>query len=939
MKFDVNTIYTILEKVFKGVDLNNQNEKGFVSVHCPFHDDNRPSAFIKPIDGFFECFTCGCYLQFEQFIKKKFNLNNDKSTANLIRMISSDNYIDDVQANHNKLLQNLAKLFTLQNLGISLETIKECMLVDSGNYELTIPVYLDGMLLGYRYYTPNPKDNQPKAMPSPGLSNGLIIPFDLWKIDNRPTVICEGEKDMLVARSNGFNAITFTGGCNSIPYGFESYFKNKAVAICYDNDEAGRTAAAKLADHLFKYGCSNVRVVTNWYEVIRENKEDLTDFFMKYKGTYQQLANYINNTLIWTNEDSKRLKDKEIPPIHLSQSIMSENLNKQVQSLVQVKASGGEVRTIPKVLLFKFETSNHDYLIEEYETTIEDVCGILSTKQKEYYADLANKIAWDRKLYIKYVGVKYKGVNVDPIKYGEYPVYSYLVSSYTESETISSKMYDKQSINEILELVAYSFKELETSKVYTIYYKAITNIFKGRVIQLLINDFDHSMNSINNFKLTEYTKQIINIFKPNGSIKDKVNELYYNIKYNGIAHLDFNLWLANELTFHSCLWFKLNGKKTRGVIYTNVIGDTRVGKSEISQELVRKYQQGKFINAKLSTIDSIIGGTAEKNKEQFLKAGVLPKNNRSLVVMEELHGLGNDYFKKVTEVKSSGKVSIQRVIGELNLECIVRLIEIANPKAKDNNTSARTVSEFPSGVDVIRSLIFNPEDIARNDIYIIVKKSQYINPYNHNVNIPKIPDEYHREKIRWVWSRKANNILFENENYIWEQAQNKLNKKYDCNGLVILGAEAYIKVARMAIALASMLCSTIDYENIIVKNEHVDYVIQWLDELYSSEVMRIDEYVMNERSYSECVEEDIVKLQELYDDWPTAISLLENQPETTRDMLIQMSGKKSQETGPLFTGLSVGKFIRIFGNSIVPTKKFREAIKLINKSGLQLGGI
>lgn len=926
-------IYNILSNIFKGVDLTNTNDKGYVMVHCPFHHDTTQSAGLNPLDGFFKCFTCGCEYQFDQFISKYYNINDYKQLEKYLKQLEvSILTSNEVDEKHKLLLNNIAKLFKIQALGISLDVIKQCKLCDNNqSYEVSIPVTIDGMLLGYKYYTSTPNENMVKSFVTSGIPNGTIIPFDIWKIDNRPTLICEGEKDMMVARTHGFNAITLIGGCNALPKGWELYFKDKDVAICYDNDEAGRLGGVKLADWLFKQG-ARVKLVTNYYEVIRENKEDITDFFVKYKKDYATLATYINSTPYWTQEDSNKLKEKDMPIISLDKCLDTKHLNKFRQSIIQVKAEDGGVKSIPKVIKFTWKDKDKNDLFKTYtidinQDTIDYVIHLIQSlaTRKDVMKNIAHQVAWENDLYRKMNLGKYVGYEFSK---EEQPLFISLVSPYIESEIVSNKMQN-ESINETLELVSYSFERLEASKVYTITYKTFANDYSKRNVELLVKEIEHANNSIASFKITDETKQILDTFKAT-NIGMKVIDLYNNIKYNGIAHLDFDLWLANELTFHSCLYFNLNNKVRRGTIYTNVIGDTRVGKSEISQHLVQQYKQGKFLNAKLSTVTSIVGGYDDKSK--FVKAGVLPKNNRGLLVMEELHGLGNDYFKKVTEVKSSGKVSINRVNGELSLECNVRLVEISNPKSNDEKMGAKSVSEFPHGVDIIKSLILNPEDIARNDIYVIIKKSKYINPYDHNIKIEPIPKHYHQEKIKWVWSRGVDNIKFENEKYIWEQANALLNSKFDCDGLSLLGSEAYIKVAKMSIALAMMLCSTTDYENILVKNEHVDYIIEWLTQLYSNETMKIDRYVEEEKSYSTYTQKDIDILQSMFMEWGNAILHLENMSETTKDLLIQFSGKKPNETGSLFADLSINKFIKSYSNNkIVPTSKFRQVVKHINK--------
>jgi 5S rRNA maturation endonuclease (ribonuclease M5) len=94
------------------------------------------------------------------------------------------------------------------------------------------------------------KGVMPKSKSDSGVPAGLVLPYHLWCDDPSDTVICEGEKDMLFARMAGYNAISL-GGCNNIPHVFLESFRDRKVYIVYDNDNAGRAGATKLANALY----------------------------------------------------------------------------------------------------------------------------------------------------------------------------------------------------------------------------------------------------------------------------------------------------------------------------------------------------------------------------------------------------------------------------------------------------------------------------------------------------------------------------------------------------------------------------------------------------------------------------------------------------------------------------------------------------------------
>jgi putative DNA primase/helicase len=72
--------------------------------------------------------------------------------------------------------------------------------------------------------------------------------------------LCEGEPDMLCARSNGLNATTQTAGCGTWPEEFTEYMAGRDVVICYDADHAGFRGAHKAAESIARLAKS-VRVI------------------------------------------------------------------------------------------------------------------------------------------------------------------------------------------------------------------------------------------------------------------------------------------------------------------------------------------------------------------------------------------------------------------------------------------------------------------------------------------------------------------------------------------------------------------------------------------------------------------------------------------------------------------------------------------------------
>lgn len=896
-----------------------------VNVTCPFphrtangiaYLESNPSAHVNTQDRVFHCKSCGTghnEISFIQqilgcsFVHAKKLLNCFSNEEDLLQWKQSTNLSDNSR--------ELA-----HRLGISDTVLEELNVASTDTDSLMFPVFMYDHLLDVRKYNPGGK---PKVKSRTNCPSGLIIPYDIWKDTpaKRVTILCAGEKDMAVARSHGLNAITFTGGEQSKPKMLEP-FRDRIVAICYDNDEAGKTGAIKVATEL--YGVAHtIKIVTGFHEVCCESGEDITDFFMKYGKTKEDLIQYIKDTPAFEGNEETQ---STLPIVDLLTATKAQYVNQLVRSNIQVVAvSDASFLTPSAIIAEKFRLAGNNDLMavgqtadwELSEDNIQDVLHLVDNNFKE------EVIVENIRRLLK-IPPKEKYVTVR--QYSKRPVYKANVTDLfetTSAETVP------------MEFTAYSVgMKLESGKKYLATYKLVPHPYKGAQLIMLITNAVQATDSVNDFKLTperiEHLKQIQALAEtPEARVTALVEKVKGILGYNG----NNTLITAMDLAYHTVLQFNFGTfKNVRGYLDTMIVGESRVGKSSTAEALRTTYELGTFTSlaGNSATIPGLIGGSNKVNGSFQTRAGVIPQNHRGLIIFEEFGKSNNNILKELTDIRSSNEVRIARVSGTVTMPAMVRMITLTNVKS---DGTIKPIASYPNGIAVITELVGAAEDIARYDMLVVLsdRGTSQINPLWE----PEVPldKEVYQTRLRWVWSRTTDQVILSSEvsNYIIEKS-NELNNTYDSH-IKIFGTEAWKKLARLSIAVAGYVVSTDDsYENIVVTKECVDFAVQFFIQLYDNSTFKLREYVEHERRYSVIDEEGVKLLQDVYMKQPSLILQLEQSAATNRNMLAAATGLTTDELNKALMLLTRGLFIRYQAHDIVPTERFRLGMTRIDRN-------
>jgi hypothetical protein len=386
-----------------------------------------------------------------------------------------------------------------------------------------------------------------------------------------------------------------------------------------------------------------------------------------------------------------------------------------------------------------------------------------------------------------------------------------------------------------------------------------------------------------------------------------------------------------DLVFNSILDFNY-GDKMRGSLDVFFLGDTQVGKSETTSKMVDLYGFGHFLSLKTSTTVGLIGGSNKVDGAYCNTIGAIPRQHKRLAVLEEFSGAKPDFIKTMTDIRSSNELRLSRVSGELIVPCKLRMITISNPR-NDENGNPRFLNTFPNGIIPLMELIKSAEDVARYDGFLLIPKiEKRFNPFAFTLEGEPIAKEHYHHKIDWVVTREPENVRFENgvDAYIWEKAE-ELNKEFECN-FPLFGTTTSKKLARFCVALAALIVNVDEtYENILVTEEIVDYVVEYLKQLYDNKVFKLKEYSDEFKGYSEITDEDVKELQKIYNRHNTLLMFINGISRTSRANLASVSGLEMKSFALIFNKLVMLKMVKLNMDTVYPTDKFRKAYAKLKK--------
>ena len=281
-----------------------------------------------------------------------------------------------------------------------------------------------------------------------------------------------------------------------------------------------------------------------------------------------------------------------------------------------------------------------------------------------------------------------------------------------------------------------------------------------------------------------------------------------------------DLFGALILTYCSVTEIPWQAGIIKGWLDTMVIGDTRTGKSQMAQRLVKTLGMGGYINGENARRTGVIGGVQRFGDSWVITWGAIPMNDRGLLIIDEASGLEVDDIKDLSSTRSSGAVTLNKIVkGEARAR--TRLIWLSNPR------SGRNLADFYwKGYGAFQEFIPVAEDQARYDLVLTAAREDIdvLDGIDSEVQ-PKV--EPWIDLFNAAWGLPAEDIIFpQGFKAKVREVSHRINDEYG-GGPLIVGVAVHEKLLRICCAVA-VLCGEIHEGKLYVSEKHLEWAYEFL---------------------------------------------------------------------------------------------------------------
>lgn len=784
-----------------------------VRVKCPSHSDDHASCSISTEKKLFRCHTAGCgakgdFLTFislvekikrqqvVDYVRKEYRVSPTKTISR-----------ESVERFHKGIWSAEACLHQLRIRAISDETIRAYRLGVDNKERITIPIFNeDGKCVNIRRYRPGAPDNVKMTNTKGHGKSTHLYPVDQLSYDK--IVVAGGECKALAVlerlNQHGIGSVSVTAGEGHWIPQFNSLLEGKAVYICYDIDAAGVKGARKVATRLHN-SAAEVRIIRLPLDIDEYPKGDVNDYL--YAGG--DLLSLIEDAEVFSpSEDEAEVA--EYKSVSLAHVTSVKNARSPVETIGVITAYDTTPYIVPKTVSVDC-TRDQPFCSE---------CPVFA-KPNPPDGFVTLTIRKDNPSIPEYVNAGNRQKNTvtkqalgipSPCKvctFHEQGVYN--VDDVRVAPALDVQMFASENVM----LPTLCVREADSLPESNITYR-----FRGRVhphpktqqAVFLVNSMEPADDALSSFEPGDFTLESLKACNPDSwtveGVNAKLEKIYDDLSANVTRIYDRqSLHLFADLVWHSALMMTFDGRVEKAWTEILVIGDSSQGKTEVSSRLREHYGLGSRVDAKGASVAGLIGGVIQTGNRWMIEWGMFPRCDRTMLILEELKGASEVVIGKLTDMRSSGIATIEKVKKGATM-ARVRLLAVSNPRG--NVELASYSHGVRSAVDLTGSL----EDLRRFDaVYFVsagdIDATRLTQLTSHRPDVEhNYTSDLCRQVILWAWSRTADQVIVDEESKatILEETKRLCDEFVDAIPIVDKGSQR-LKLARLSIALAARLGS------------------------------------------------------------------------------------------------------------------------------------
>ncbi len=806
-------------------DLRNKPaDREQVLVRCPFHEDEHPSLSLHLREGLFHCFGCqvkGGLKEFCRLVNEPFQnvqplLARTRTSAEReeeVKHVAYPILLRAIERAHAELLANPNQMeFLLQRKGLTRPIIEKYKIgFERGKFIL--PVWdREGRAWAVVSYRPH---GTPKYKLTRYNGEDRREPFNPTLYSNY-VILCEGVMDCLCLLAHHFQATTPLIPSGILNGWMQNYELPERVIIITDNDEAGQLIRKKYERYVDQLG-------KKYYSLyLPEPFNDVSDFLVaEGASAFEQ---WIRAQIQQMEQSEELYEEVEFHQlfsrlfVHKKVAFSAFTASKLMQSYLlpkryQIDCPVGQFDFCAKCPVYLLASNQREPVIvnvpEEDQLTFID-------KNQQFIKEYTR-----RQLLIPRRCQAYEHSQVE-----------YNLCEIFESIGVEEEYAGREMGYRPVTCIALSDETLMTSSLnYKICGELMPNPNTQQLMVLVkrAQPIEVSFHYDEQFDFSCFRPQDPNRVE---SIWERLYEIGVQLgHYTGILGREMEHAMIFAL-FCSPLYAYVGNEKVKTALDLFVVGDTRTGKSTIFRKMIDLVGAGKLVSAENMTAAGLIGGLQQLAYGKWMISwGILPQNDRKIVILDEGDALTPELFSQITSARATGFAEITKV-QQAKAMSRLRFALIANPQ--------QNLSHYSYPIQAINSFGFYKQDLSRFDLVLLFAKEDV--PEFPSELPPPMEMEPYRQLVRKIWNTDYFDVRVPQEVYEYcRYRAAALLARYESD-LPLFDAYSALRLLRLALALSMMM-------NISLTMTVVDVAVACIETLYQR--YKLDGYVQARRQEEE----------------------------------------------------------------------------------------